>query len=74
MAFLAGLRIIRLQKEECEVQIKYNYLTKNPLRSIYSACQYMAAVLSTGMLCFGAVKGEVIKVKSLGKDETGDIF
>ena len=118
MAFLAGLRIVKLQKEECEVQIKYNYLTKNPFRSIYFACQAMAAELSTGMLCFEAVKGhnvallvvgmeanytkkavgkisfsceegsqikaalqqaleigkgEVIKVKSIGKDEAGDI-
>ena len=118
MAFLAGLRINKLYKEECVVTVKYNYLTKNPFRSMYFACQAMAAELSTGMLCFEAVKGhnmallvvgmevsytkkaigkisfkclegdqiqatvqkalesgkgEAIKVKSVGKDEAGDI-
>ena len=118
MGFLAGLRIVKLQKEECVVNIKYNYFSKNPFKSIYFACQAMAAELSTGMLCFEAVKGynvallvvameanytkkavgkinftcsegrkiqatvqqalesgkgEVVKVKSVGLDQTGDV-
>lgn len=117
MAFLAGLRIRKLFKEECTVSVKYNYLTKNPFKSMYFACQAMAAELSTGMLCFEATKvhnvallvvgmeanytkkaigkidftcsegahiqatvqkalasgkGETIKVKSVGVDQTGD--
>lgn len=118
MGFLAGLRIVTLQEEQCVVKVKHSYFTKNPFKSIYFACQAMAAELSTGMLCFEAVKehnmallvvgmeanytkkavgkisfscsegkeiqatvqkalksgkGEVVKVKSVGMDEVGDI-
>lgn len=62
MAFLSGLRISKLQKEECVVRVKYNYLTKNPFKSMYFACQAMAAELSTGMLCFEAVKRKNISL------------
>lgn len=68
MGFLAGLRIVRLQKEECEVKIKYNYLTKNPFKSMYFACQAMAAELSTGMLCFEAVKGHNVSLLVVGME------
>lgn len=68
MGFLAGLRIVKLQKEECTVNIKYNYLTKNPFRSMYFACQAMAAELSTGMLCFEAVKGHNVALLVVGME------
>lgn len=50
MAFLVGLRIRQLSKEGSVVSIRYSYLTKNPFRSMYFACQAMAAELSTGIL------------------------
>ena len=68
MGFLAGLRIVKLQKKECEVQIKYNYLTKNPFKSMYFACQAMAAELSTGMLCFEAVKEHYVALLVVGME------
>lgn len=68
MGLLAGLRIAKLQKEECTVSIKYNYLTKNPFKSMYFACQAMAAELSTGMLCFEAVKGHNMALLVIGME------
>ncbi len=68
MAFLAGLRISKLQNEECVVRVKYNYLTKNPFKSMYFACQAMAAELSSGMLCFKATEGQNMALLVVGME------
>ncbi|MBH10391.1 MAG: thioesterase [Candidatus Marinimicrobia bacterium] len=49
MAFLAGLKILKIDEEICQVSTKLNFLTKNPFRSIYFAVLSMAAELSTGL-------------------------
>lgn len=51
MAFLAGLRIVSYDSYHASVSLPYKYLTKNPFRSIYFACQAMAAEFSTAILC-----------------------
>lgn len=51
MAFLAGLRIVSYNSNQATVSLPYKYLTKNPFRSIYFACQAMAAEFSTAVLC-----------------------
>lgn len=68
MAFLAGLRISKLQDEECVVSVKYNYLTKNPFKSMYFACQAMAAELSSGMLCFRAIEEHNVALLVVGME------
>jgi hypothetical protein len=55
MAYLAGLRIKHLDFEKGVVTIPFKYLNKNPFRSIYFACQAMAAELSTGVLAMMAI-------------------
>ena len=66
MAFLSGLRIETLDSQECMVSVRYNYLTKNPFKSIYFACQSMAAELSSGMLCFRATEGHNVALLVVG--------
>jgi hypothetical protein len=56
MAFLAGLNIISFDKNHATVSIPYKYLTKNPFRSIYFACQSMAAELSTAIICLQSLE------------------
>lgn len=51
MAFLAGLQVPSYDEHHATVSLPYKYLTKNPFRSIYFACQAMAAEFSTGILC-----------------------
>ena len=56
MAFLNGLRIIELDEKHASVSVPYNYLTKNPFRSLYFAVQSMAAELSSGTMAIAEVK------------------
>lgn len=65
MAFLAGLRVIKIDREFAEVSIPYKYLNKNPFRSIYFAAQSMAAELSTGILAMAAVKDQGLPISML---------
>jgi hypothetical protein len=55
MAFIAGIRVKSLNDVEAVTQIKYGWLTQNPFRSMYFACQAMAAEMSTGLLVMNAI-------------------
>ncbi len=56
MGLLNGLRIIELDEKHASVSVPYNYLTKNPFRSLYFAVQSMAAELSSGAMAIAEVK------------------
>lgn len=45
-----GIRVKRATTENAEVQLPYNWKTKNPFKSIYFAAQCGAGELSTGIL------------------------
>lgn len=49
LAFLAGLRLERVDQQACYVRLKYSYLTQNPFRSIYFAALAMAAEMCSGL-------------------------
>ncbi len=55
MVYIAGIRVKELSAERSIVRIKYKWLTQNPFRSMYFACQAMAAELSTGLLVMNGV-------------------
>lgn len=65
MAFLAGLRVLSYSEEQATVSLPHTYLTKNPFRSIYFACQAMAAEFSTGALCLLALEKHATDVSLL---------
>lgn len=50
MGILSGLRLVEVSPERAVVTVKYQYITKNPFRSLYFGCMTMAAELSTGVL------------------------
>ncbi|MEQ8325150.1 MAG: DUF4442 domain-containing protein [Vicingaceae bacterium] len=50
MALLAGLKVRHLDERECRVSVPYNFLTRNPFKSMYFAVQSMAAEFSTALL------------------------
>jgi hypothetical protein len=54
MAFIAGVRAKELSNEKAITTIKFGWLTQNPFRSMYFACQAMAAEMSTGLLVMNA--------------------
>ena len=55
-----GVRVLRLNSEECEVKLPFSVFTQNPFRSIY-----FSAVLGAGELASGA-----LLLKHLGRSST----
>ena len=56
MAFLSGLKIRTFDENKAVVTLPYSYLTKNPFRSIYFACQAMAAEFSSAVICLQTIE------------------
>ncbi|HEX8516552.1 MAG TPA: DUF4442 domain-containing protein [Bacteroidia bacterium] len=55
MAYIAGVRVKNLTDMRSVVTIRHGWLTQNPFRSMYFACQSMAAEMSTGLLVMNGV-------------------
>ena len=53
IAWIAGLRVAKVDRESAKVSLKHSYLNQNPFNSMYFACQAMAAEMSTGLLALG---------------------
>lgn len=56
-AFICGVRVYQLNPNQAVVTVPYKWLSQNPFRSIYFACQAMAAEMSTGLLALGHIHG-----------------
>lgn len=54
-AYFSGLKIERVDEEQCTVSVPYKWATRNPFRSTYFACLSMAAEMSTGTLAMANV-------------------
>jgi len=54
-AYIAGVKIESVTSETATVSVKKKWLNQNPFRSIYFAVLSMAAEMSTGILCMGAL-------------------
>ena len=52
-AWLCGVRLREIDEAHAVVSVPYKWLSQNPFRSIYFACQAMAAEMSTGLLAMG---------------------
>jgi hypothetical protein len=48
LALAAGLRLVRLDEQECRIALPGGWRTQNPFGSTYFAAQAMAAEMSTG--------------------------
>ena len=55
MAYIAGIRVKGLSDSKAITTVKFGWLTQNPFRSMYFACQAMAAEMSTGLLVLNAI-------------------
>lgn len=54
-AFICGVRLRTVTPKECVTSVPYKWLSQNPFKSTYFACQAMAAEMSTGMLGLGHI-------------------
>jgi hypothetical protein len=55
MAYIAGVRVKELNDQHALTTVRFGWLTQNPFRSMYFACQAMAAEMSTGLLVMNGI-------------------
>ncbi len=65
MAFLAGLKVTRMDMKGASVSVPYKCLNKNPFRSVYFAVLSMAAELSSGIIALAALHDVKVPVSML---------
>ena len=65
LAYLAGVRILRIENKRAVVKIRHKWMNQNPFRSMFWAAQGMAAELSTGVLVMQAIECSGEKVSML---------
>ena len=57
IGWLAGMKIIDFTEKHCITSVPFNWINKNPFKSVYFAVQSMAAELSTATACMIAIQG-----------------
>jgi len=55
LAFIAGIRVKKLNNEMSATTVKYKWITQNPFKSMYFASQAMAAEMASGILLLNYV-------------------
>ncbi len=64
-AFFVGLRLNKINQNDCTIKVRHSWFSKNPFKSVYFAAQAMAAEMSTGLLAFGHIYKRIPKVSML---------
>ena len=73
-AFFCGVRLRQIDAQKAVVSVPFKWLSQNPFKSIYFACQAMAAEMSTGVLGLGHTDGRNPKVSMLVIGLQGQYF
>tara|TARA_B100001142_G_C14209257_1_gene606939 strand:+ start:128 stop:604 length:477 start_codon:yes stop_codon:yes gene_type:complete len=68
IAWISGLKVNKVTAEKAQISIRYKYLNQNPFKSMYFACQAMAAEMSTGLLAMGYIDSQSVKISMLVLD------
>ena len=64
-AYFSGVRVREFSYEKSVVTVPYKWFSQNPFKSLYFACQAMAAEMSTGLLAMLHVNGRKPAVSML---------
>jgi hypothetical protein len=64
-AYFAGVRVKHIQKNQCIVKVRHQWINQNPFKSMYFAVQAMAAELSTGTLVMYKIQNSGRKISML---------
>ena len=65
IAWISGIKVNKVTAEKAQISIRYKYLNQNPFKSMYFACQAMAAEMSTGLLALGYLDARPEKISML---------
>ena len=68
IAWISGLKVVAVSREKARISIRYGFLNQNPFKSMYFACQAMAAEMSTGLLALGYIDAHPEEVSMLVLD------
>ena len=68
IAWISGLKVNKVTAEKAQISIRYKYLNQNPFKSMYFACQAMAAEMSTGLLALGYIDSHSQEISMLVLD------
>lgn len=63
--WLMGVRVKKLDAQNCMVSVKHRWLNQNPFKSMFWAVQGMAAELSTGALVISYIEESKQKISML---------
>jgi len=55
LGYFAGLKVDQFDDKSATVSLPFNWITKNPFKSVYFGAQAMAAELSTGVIAMDSV-------------------
>jgi len=64
-AFICGVRVKSIDKNNCEVTVKHRWINQNPFNSMYFAVQAMAAELTTGAMVIDKIQQSGKKISML---------
>ncbi len=70
-AFICGVRVKEIDKNNCIVSVKHRWINQNPFNSMYFAVQAMAAELSTGALVMLHIQNSKRKISMLVANNKG---
>jgi len=74
LAYIGGVRIKTLSKEEATVSITHKWMNQNPFQSMFWAAQGMAAEMSTGVLVMKAIEDSKEKVSMLVTHQEANFY
>lgn len=70
-AYISGVRVKQINKDQCVVSVKHRWINQNPFNSMYFAVQAMAAELTTGALVMYHIQESGRKISMLVANNKG---
>jgi hypothetical protein len=64
-AFICGIRVKSIDKDQCVVTVKHRWINQNPFNSMYFAVQAMAAEMTTGAMVIDKIQKSGKKISML---------
>lgn len=64
-AFICGIRVKSIDKNQCVVTVKHRWINQNPFNSMYFAVQAMAAEMTTGAMVIDKIQKSGKKISML---------
>ncbi|PJJ09088.1 uncharacterized protein DUF4442 [Flavobacterium sp. 1] len=64
-AFICGVRVKSIDKDQCVVTVKHRWINQNPFNSMYFAVQAMAAEMTTGAMVIDKIQNSGQKISML---------